>query len=103
MPLNLEDKKAIVADMAGVMTKAVSAVVADYRGLTVSELTELRTKARESDLYVRIVRNTLVRRAIEGTDYACLNEALVGPNILVISHHDTYFCLTWLHQVNFVK
>ena len=85
MPLNLEDKKAIVADVAGVMANAVSTVVADYRGLTVAELTDLRSKARESGLYVRIVRNTLVRRAIEGTDYACLNEALVGPNILVIS------------------
>lgn len=85
MPLNLEDKKAIVADLSAVMADAVSTVVADYRGLTVSELTELRSKARDNGLDVRIVRNTLVRRAVEGTDYACLDKALVGPNLLVIS------------------
>ncbi len=86
MPLNLEDKKAIVADLAAVMAGAVSAVVADYRGLTVSQLTNLRTKARKDGLTVRIVRNTLVRRVVAGTDFACLDKALVGPNILVISH-----------------
>ena len=85
MPLNLEDKKAIVADLSAVMADAVSTVVADYRGLTVSELTELRSKARESGLLVRIVRNTLVRRAVADTDFACLDKALVGPNVLVIS------------------
>jgi len=85
MPLNLEDKKAIVADLSAVMADAVSTVVADYRGLTVSELTDLRTKAREHGLFVRIVRNTLVRRAVADTDFACLDKALVGPNILVIS------------------
>jgi large subunit ribosomal protein L10 len=85
MPLNLQDKKAIVADLSAVMADAVSTVVADYRGLTVSQLTDLRSKARDSGLIVRIVRNTLVRRAVADTDFACLDKALVGPNILVIS------------------
>jgi large subunit ribosomal protein L10 len=85
MPLNLQDKKAIVEDLSGVMADAVSTVVADYRGLTVSEMTELRSQARASGLYLRVVRNTLVRRAIDGTDFACLDKALVGPNLLVIS------------------
>lgn len=85
MPLNLEDKKAIVADLSAVVADSVSAVAADYRGLTVSEMTELRSQARDKGLYMRVVRNTLARRAVEGTDYACLTEALVGPLVLIFA------------------
>jgi large subunit ribosomal protein L10 len=86
--LNLEDKKAIVADLSAVVAESISAVAADYRGLSVSEMTELRAQAREKGLYMRVVRNTLARRAVEGTDHACLAEALVGPMLLVFSQDE---------------
>jgi len=60
-------------------------VVADYRGLTVGQLTKLRTKAREQGVYVRVIRNTLARRAVEGTNFACLQDSLVGPSIIGLS------------------
>lgn len=88
MPLNLEDKRAIVASVNAVASEALSAVVADYRGLTVSELTELRQKARATGVYLKVVRNTLAKRAVAGTEYACLNDALVGPTILAFSNDD---------------
>lgn len=85
MTLRLEDKKAIVAEVSETASKAFSAVVADYRGLTVSQLTALRSKARENNVYLRVVRNTLARRALEGSDYALLNDSLVGPTIIGLS------------------
>ncbi len=88
MALGLEDKKAIVAEVAEVAQNALSAVVADYHGLTVEQMTELRKKAREEKVYLRIVRNTLAKRAIGDTEYACLNEALVGPTVLAFSQED---------------
>ena len=88
MPLNLENKRAIVAEVNAIASEALSAVVADYRGLTVSEMTELRSKARATGVYLKVVRNTLARRAVEGTDYACLDETLVGPTILAFSQED---------------
>ena len=60
-------------------------MVADYRGLTVGQLTKLRTKAREQGVYVRVIRNTLARRAVEGTNFACLQDSLVGPSIIGLS------------------
>jgi len=86
--LKLNDKQAIVTDVAKVATEAVSALVADYRGLTVAEMTELRAKARKADVYMRVVRNTLARRALEGTSFSCLDEALVGPTFLALSLKD---------------
>jgi len=83
--LNLEEKKAIVADLNAVAASSLSAVAAEYRGLTVSEMTELRAEARKSGVYLRVVKNTLARRAVEGTDYACLQDSLVGPLILAFS------------------
>jgi large subunit ribosomal protein L10 len=68
--LKLEDKKEIVAEVNKVASGAFSAVVANYRGLTVGQLTKLREKAREQQVYVRVVRNTLARRAVEGTSFA---------------------------------
>ncbi|MBU0744908.1 MAG: 50S ribosomal protein L10 [Gammaproteobacteria bacterium] len=88
MVLKLEDKKAIVDEVAGVASKAVSAVVADYRGLTVAEMTELRVKARESGVYLRVVRNTLARRAVENTDFACMQDEFKGPVFLAFSPED---------------
>lgn len=88
MALRLEQKQQIVAEVNEVAASALSAVVADYRGLTVSEMTEMRSKARASGVYVRVVRNTLAKRAVEGTDYACLDEAFVGPTLVAFSIED---------------
>ena len=88
MALKLEQKQQIVAEVNEVAASALSAVVADYRGLTVAEMTDMRAKARESGVYLRVVRNTLAKRAVEGTDYACLDEAFSGPTILAFSQED---------------
>lgn len=85
MTLRLEDKKEIVAAVNQAASGAFSAVVADYRGLTVGQLTKLRTKARENNVYLRVVRNTLARRAFEGTGFAILSDSLVGPTIIGLS------------------
>lgn len=85
MTLTLAGKKALVEDLAQVASKAVSAVVADYRGLTVNQMTKLRTEARKSQVYLRVVRNTLTRRALENTEFSCLSPKLVGPLFLALS------------------
>ena len=85
MTLKLEDKKEIVAEVNKVASGAYSAVVADYRGLTVGRLTKLRSQAREQGVYIRVIRNTLARRAFEGTNFACLQDSLVGPSIIGLS------------------
>ena len=86
MAIKLEDKKAIVAEVNEAAKGALSAVVADARGVTVAAMTGLRKDAREAGVYVRVVRNTLLRRAIEGTDYECLNETFVGPTMIAFSN-----------------
>lgn len=88
MALNLEDKKAIVAEVSQAATGALSAVIADYRGLTVSQMTELRKQARAQGVYLKVVRNTLARIAVRGTEFECLHDALVGPTILALSVED---------------
>ena len=88
MALKLEQKEAIVAEVNQAAGKALSAVVADYRGLTVGEMTELRAKARSSGVYLKVIRNTLAKRAMEGTDYECLKTALVGPTLVAFSQQD---------------
>lgn len=88
MVLKLEDKKAIVEEVAVVAKQAVSLVAAEYAGLTVGQLTSLRKTARESGVYMRVVRNTLARRALEGTQFACMQDALVGPLVLAFSQED---------------
>lgn len=88
MTLRLEDKKAIVAEVAAVAQTALSAVAAEYRGLTVERMTQLRVDARKDRVYLRVVRNTLARRALEGTSFACMSEALVGPLVLAFSQED---------------
>lgn len=88
MPLRLEDKKAIVEAVNGVASEALSAVIADYRGMAVEDLTVLRKEARESGVYIRVVRNTLAKKAVEGTDFECLKDSLVGPTVLAFSKDD---------------
>ena len=88
MALNLEQKKAVVAEVAEAASKALAAVAAEYRGLTVEEMTELRAKARESGVFLKVAKNTLVRRAVEGTEYECMQESLTGPLLLAFSMED---------------
>ncbi len=88
MAIRIEDKRQIVAEVNEAAKGALSAVLADYRGVTVSELTDLRKLARDNKVYLRVVRNTLLKRAFQGTDFECLNEALVGPTILAFSQED---------------
>lgn len=88
MALRLDDKIAVVAEVAAVAAKAHSAVAAEYRGLPVAKLTELRKTARESGVYLRVVKNTLARKAVEGTEFACMQDGLVGPLILAFSLED---------------
>jgi large subunit ribosomal protein L10 len=80
--LKIEDKKAIVAELAEVASESISVVAADYRGLTVSEMTLLRTQSRQQNVKMRVYRNTLARRAFQDTRFAGLNDALVGPIVL---------------------
>jgi large subunit ribosomal protein L10 len=86
MALGLEDKKAIVAEVNEAAKGALSAVVADSRGVTVDKMTVLRKTAREAGVYIRVVRNTLLRRAVEGTEYECLNDVLTGPTLIAFSN-----------------
>lgn len=86
--LNLEQKKAIVAEVNEVASNALSAVAAEYRGMTVEQLTGLRRQAREGGVYLRVVRNTLARRAVEGTDFECMQDRLTGPLLLAFSQQD---------------
>ena len=79
MALNLESKKTIVAEVSEVANGAISMVVAEYRGLSVPALTDLRAKARQKGVYLRVIRNTLARRALQGTTFECMDNDLVGP------------------------
>ena len=88
MALNLDGKKAVVEEVAEFAAKAHSAVAAEYRGLTVTELTELRKTARETGVYLRVVKNTLAKRAIAGTEFECMQDGLVGPLLLAFSMED---------------
>ena len=88
MALGLEAKKQVVAEVSEIANQALSAVVAEYRGLTVADMTDLRVKARESGVYLRVIRNTLARRAVEGTEFECMQDALTGPVICAFSQDD---------------
>jgi len=88
MALNLEDKKALVAEVADVAAKAQSVVAAQYRGLTVSQMTELRAKARRQGVYLRVVKNTLARKALAGTSFESVGPKLKGPLVLAFSKDD---------------
>lgn len=86
MAIKLEDKKAIVAEVNEAAKVALSAVVADARGVTVGAMTGLRKEAREAGVYVRVVRNTLLRRAVDGTAFSNLNDAFKGPTLIAFSN-----------------
>ena len=88
MALNLEGKKAVVEEVSKYAAKAHSAIAAEYRGMTVGELTELRKTARETGVYLRVVKNTLARRAIAGTEFECMQSGLVGPLLIAFSMDD---------------
>ena len=88
MALNLAQKKEVVAELADVAGKAVSLVAAEYAGLTVGQLTDMRRKARESGVYLKVAKNTLVARAVDGTEYQCVSNALTGPLLYAFSHED---------------
>ena len=88
MAIRLNEKQQIVAEVNEAAKSALSAVIADYHGTAVEEMTALRKTARENNVYLRVVRNTLLKRAVEGTEYECLSEALVGPTILAFSQDD---------------
>lgn len=88
MALRLEDKKALVAEVNSVASKALSAVAAEYRGLTAGKFDILREKARANGIYLHVVKNTLAKRAVEGTEFECLSPALTGPLVLGFSLED---------------
>lgn len=88
MALKLEDKKAIVAQVAEAASKADFAIAAHYRGLTVAQMTHFRVKTRQAGIYLRVVRNTLARRAVLGTVFECLQDVMSGPMILLFSSTD---------------
>ncbi len=85
MALRLNQKQDIVSEVNREAGEALSAVLVDYRGMTVSEMTDLRRRARGDGVYLKVVRNTLARRGVEGTEYECLNDALIGPTLLAFS------------------
>jgi large subunit ribosomal protein L10 len=88
MALNIEQKKAVVAEVADVAKVALAAVAAEYRGITVEEMTQLRAKARETGVYLKVAKNTLVSRAVEGTEFECMQGSLTGPLLLAFSLED---------------
>jgi large subunit ribosomal protein L10 len=88
MALRLEDKKALVKEVNAVAGDSVTAVAAEYRGLSVAEMTELRKEARSAGVYMRVVKNTLARRAVEGTEFECMQDTLKGPILLAFAKED---------------
>lgn len=88
MALSFAEKEAIVSEVAEVAASAYSAVTAEYIGLSAEEMTQLRAKARSGGVYLRVVKNTLARRAVNGTDYECLQDTLTGPLLLAFSQED---------------
>jgi len=88
MALNLTQKQEVVAELANIAAKAHSLVASEYAGLTVSKLTEMRKKARESGVFLKVVKNTLASRAVAGTEFECVQDALVGPLLYAFSMED---------------
>ncbi|WFE69289.1 50S ribosomal protein L10 [Thiomicrospira sp. R3] len=88
MALKLEDKKLVVEEVSAIVAKSVSVVIAEYRGLTVEQMTNLRSKARESEVVIRVVKNTLARKALQGSPFEDLAGSLVGPVVLAFSTNE---------------
>jgi large subunit ribosomal protein L10 len=85
MSLTLDEKKAVVAEVSGKLSGAQAAMLAEYRGLSVAQMTTLRRKAYDSQVYLRVVKNTLARRAVEGTSFECLKDQMSGPLAFAVS------------------
>lgn len=85
MPLNLQQKQAVVAEVADVASGAHSVIAAEYQGLTVAEMTELRVAAREANVYLKVIKNTLAKRAFNDTDFDCMGDALSGQLVFAFS------------------
>lgn len=88
MVLRLSEKTAIVTELHDVAQRSVAAIAAEYRGLTVAQMTKLRGQARELGILIRVYRNTLARRAVQDTKFACMQDALVGPLVLLFSQEE---------------
>lgn len=88
MALSLQRKKEVVAEVAEAAGDALSAVAAEYRGLTVSQMTELRSRARNDGVFLKVVKNTLFKRAVEGTEFECMREGAAGPLLYAFSKED---------------
>lgn len=88
MALNLSQKKEVVAELSGVAGSAHSLIAAEYAGTTVEQLTAMRKKARETGVYLRVVKNTLARRAVKGTEFECVSDVLTGPLLYAFSKED---------------
>jgi len=88
MSLNIEQKKALVTEVHEIALTAQSVVAAEYRGLSVTQITNLRAQARKSGVYIRVVKNTLARKAVSGTSFECIAPQLKGPLILAFSKED---------------
>ena len=88
MALRLKDKKTLVKEVNAVAGESLSAIAAEYRGLSVAEMTELRKEARAAGVYMRVVKNTLARRAVEGTEFECMQDSLKGPILLAFAKED---------------
>ncbi|MDT8283348.1 MAG: 50S ribosomal protein L10, partial [Gammaproteobacteria bacterium] len=88
MALNFEAKKAVVAEVSTIAASALSAVAAEYRGITVGAMTELRAKARNEGVYLKVAKNSLVKRAVEGTEFECMQDELKGPLLMAFSQAD---------------
>lgn len=103
MSVTLQNKKVVVSEVNGVANQAHALVLAEYHGLTVAQMSELRKQARETDVYVRVVKNTLARRALQETPFECAIEKLVGPIVMVFSlnEEDPVACARIIN--NFLK
>ena len=97
MSLNIETKKATVEEISKAIANAQTMVVAEYRGISVASMTELRVNARKEGVYLRVLKNTLARRAVEGTPFANLSDHMVGPLVYAVSE-DAVAAAKVLHQ-----
>ena len=88
MALSLDEKKAIVAEVSEIAASAYSAVAAEYNGIDAAQMTDLHAKARAGGVYLRVVKNTLAKRAVQGTDFECMQDAFAGPLLLAFSQED---------------
>ncbi len=88
MALNLEQKKVVVAEVAEIAKKAYSAIAAEYSGITVDDMTTLRAAARKENVYLRVIKNNLAKKAVTGTDFECMTDGFTGPLITAFSLED---------------